>query len=199
MRISRSGDRLPCLEGCLRWVHPLWLSRLPVQVRRHDLLLQGHSPGESRVVLSSFVLVILSRNCDICGGKGPWWWSSGQCPRLLLGQSEFESCWLLKIYARKDENEPKMWPGWKILKKVHRHGTVGRGTNPNSLLTNARRACNMHSSASAKSVPTNYQLLQIIVIEIYRYNYPGMSCLGQDFLAFSATSFIVVVGALDLL
>ena len=31
---------------------------------------------------------------------GPWWWSSGQRPRLLLQRSEFESCWLLNLYEK---------------------------------------------------------------------------------------------------
>ena len=33
-------------------------------------------------------------------GRGPWWWSSGQLARLLLWQSEIESCWTLQFFAK---------------------------------------------------------------------------------------------------
>ena len=32
---------------------------------------------------------------------GPRWWSSGQRSRLLLWQSEFESCWLLILWTKR--------------------------------------------------------------------------------------------------
>ena len=41
---------------------------------------------------------------------GSWWCSSGQHPRLLLWQSEFESSWLLKCSVQKDEiNKKEAW------------------------------------------------------------------------------------------
>ena len=44
--------------------------------------------------------------------QGPWWWwlSSGQRPRLLLGQTEFESCKLLKQFSvKKNKKMEKAW------------------------------------------------------------------------------------------
>ena len=35
------------------------------------------------------------------GNIGPWWLSSGKHARLLLQQSEFESCWNLQFFSCK--------------------------------------------------------------------------------------------------
>ena len=35
---------------------------------------------------------------------GPWWWSGGQPPAILLQQSRFESCRILKLSVQKDKN-----------------------------------------------------------------------------------------------
>ena len=39
--------------------------------------------------------------------RGPWWWSGGQRPDLLLQRSQFESCRILKFYIQKDKNIQK--------------------------------------------------------------------------------------------
>ena len=50
---------------------------------------------------------------------GPWWWSSGQRPCLLLRRSKFESCKLLNLYkkAKINDKEAGVSPP---LKKYHR-------------------------------------------------------------------------------
>ena len=48
----------------------------------------------------------------------PWWWSSGQHPCLFLWRSQFNSCKLLKISARKDKiNEKEVWAGPSFINK----------------------------------------------------------------------------------
>ena len=46
----------------------------------------------------------------------PWWWSSGQRPRLILRRSEFESCWLLNLYKETKINEKEAWVGQSLKK-----------------------------------------------------------------------------------
>ena len=52
---------------------------------------------------------------------GPWWWSNGQHPCLLLRLSEFESCWLLNnfLFKKTKINEKrKDWPTLKNFSMV---------------------------------------------------------------------------------
>ena len=59
-------------------------------------------------------MLVLTKNVLL----GPWWWSRGQRPCLLLRQSEFESCWLLKFSVQNDKNKWKRGRGWPPSFKI---------------------------------------------------------------------------------
>ena len=68
------------------------------------------------IIISVVDVVIHNVNAPSIGASNyffsEWWWSCGQCARLLLWRAEFESCWHLQFFSvnfvlEKNENKQK--------------------------------------------------------------------------------------------
>ena len=95
---------------------------------------------------------------------GPWWWSSGQCARLLLRRSEFQSHWSLKLYSVNYSLRPKInkkgrgWPNF-----FTRVSFVPQWQN--KVLSQKIKAANISLISTKQYVPTiNSQHVQFVYL-----------------------------------
>ena len=80
-----------------------------IRARMRGIRMQRVRLKGARITGTRMIVVRINWHSLNC--MGPWWWSNGQCARLLLRRSKFESRWSLKFLFcklfEKDENKQK--------------------------------------------------------------------------------------------